>query len=471
MQIPILNGVYADSAPDWRTSYPRNMVPAPKQTGISQGYLRPADGIVSFASGPGADRGGILWNGVMYRVMGTKLCSVSSAGAVTVLGDVGGTGQVTLDYGFDRLAIASGGRLYYWNGSTLSQVTDPDLGTVVDALWVAGYYMTTDGASLVVTELNDSMAVNPTKYGSAESDPDPIMAVHELRNEVYAVGRYTTEVFQNVGGDGFPFSRIEEAQVSRGAVGTYAVCEFMGTFAFVGGARNEPAAVWLMLPGDSGKISTREIDQVLKGYTEAELASTVCEARTHDGHMELRVHLPDQCWVYDGAASKVIGEPAWYSLDSGLGDPATYRARNLVWAYGKWLSGDPTASSVGELVNTQSHHYGAKVGWSFGALMVYNEGAGAIVHDLELITLPGRVALGVDPTIWTSYSLDGETWSRERPKSAGKQGQRGKRIAWRDNGDMQLYRTQRFRGTSDAHLSITRLEAQIEPLINGAFSG
>src|SRR5437868_713095 len=125
MQIPILNGIYTDQAADFRTSYPRNYVPVPKGQGISKGYLRPADGITLFGTGPGTDRGARNWNGVLYRVMGTKLVSVSSAGVVTILGDVGSGGQVTMDNSFDCLAIWSGGRLYYWDGATLTQVIDP----------------------------------------------------------------------------------------------------------------------------------------------------------------------------------------------------------------------------------------------------------------------------------------------------------------------------------------------------------
>lgn len=68
MQIPILSGTFADVSPDYRTSYPRNLVPVPKDTGVSEGYLRPADGIVALGTGPGVDRGGINWNGVLYRV-------------------------------------------------------------------------------------------------------------------------------------------------------------------------------------------------------------------------------------------------------------------------------------------------------------------------------------------------------------------------------------------------------------------
>ena len=116
MQIPILNGIYADTTPELRTAYPVNMVPVPKKSGISNGFLRPGDGIVANGTGPGTDRGGINWNGVCYRVMGTKLVTVASNGTVTTLGDVGGPVNelVTMDYSFDLLAIASGGRLYYW---------------------------------------------------------------------------------------------------------------------------------------------------------------------------------------------------------------------------------------------------------------------------------------------------------------------------------------------------------------------
>lgn len=467
MQIPVLNGIFTDQAPDFRTSYPRNLVPVPKQTGVSNGYLRPADGIVSFAAGPGADRGGINWRGACYRVMGTKLVRVDVGGTATVLGDVGAGGQVTLDYSFDVLGIVSSGDLYYWDGSTLTRVTDPDLGIVVDAKWIAGYWFCTDGTSLIVTELNNRYAVNPLKYGSAESDPDPVVAVGELRNEAYAFGRYTIEVFQNVGGDLFPFQRIEGAQVPRGVIGTHAYDDFLNTFAFVGSGRKEAPAVYLMVPGDTSKLSTREIDQVLLEYSEEQLAAVVVESRVDKGHQHLYIHLPDQTLVFDAAASKVVGEPVWFTLTSSITGRATYRARGLVWCYDKWLAGDPTSGNVGYLVNTTATHYDATTGWDFGTLVLYNDGNGAIVHDIELVALPGRVPLGKDPTVWTSYSLDGQTWSQERGTPAGKQGERLKRIAWRKQGKLEHYRMQRFRGTSDAQLTMARLELQLEPLFTG----
>lgn len=464
MQIPVINGIYTDQVADFRTSYPRNLVPVPKAQGISTGYLRPAPGVVDRGTGPGVGRGGINWNGQLYRVMGTKLVRVAADGTITTLGDVGGGGQVILDYSFDRLAIASAGSLYYWNGLSLDKVVDLDLGNVVDMRWISGYFMTTDGQYLIVTDLNDPFSVNPLKYGSSEADPDRINAVDQLRNEAYAFNRYTIEVFQNVGGDNFPFQRIEGAQVPRGIVGTHAYSPYLGTFAFVGSGRNEAPAVYLVLPGDTSKISTREIDQILLEYTEDELAASIMETRVDKGNELLLIHLPDQCLAYDAAASKIIGEPVWFVLTSSVIGLGTYRARNLVWCYDAWNVEDPTTSKLGTLTDAVSSHYGDVNGWDFGTMVLYNEGFGAIVHDLELVALTGRVAAGSNPVIWTSYSVDGQTWSQERPTAAGRQGERDKRIAWRRQGKLRNWRVQRFRGTSDAHISIARLEAILEPL-------
>ena len=465
MQIPILNGIYTDNGPDLRTSYPVNLMPVPKKSGISNGFLRPADGLVANGTGPGVDRGGINWNGVCYRVMGTKLVTVASNGAVTVLGDVGGPVNtlVTMDYSFDRLAIASGGRLYYWNG-TLTQVTDPDLGVVLDVVWVDGYFMTTDGEFLVVTELSDPTQVNPLKYGSSEVDPDPVVALLKLRNEIYALNRNTIEVFDNVGGDFFPFQRIDGAQIQKGVVGTFACCVYLEAVAFLGSGRNEEPGIYLGANATAQKISTQEIDQVLLQFTEAQLATVKMEARNDKNHQHLYVHLPDRTIVYDAAASEALGEQVWFTLTTSTVGFSQYRARNLVWAYDKWLVGDPQSSTIGYMVDTTGEHWSQIVRWEFGTIIAYNEGNGAIFHELELVALTGRVALGKDPIISTSYSVDGQSWSQDRPIRVGTTGNTRKRLTWFQQGHMRNWRIQRFRGDTQAHLSFARLEAQIEGL-------
>lgn len=466
MQIPILSGIYADATPELRTAYPVNMVPVPKQSGISNGFLRPGDGIVANGTGPGIDRGGINWNGICYRVMGTKLVTVASDGTVTVLGDVGGpvNREVTFDYSFDLLAIASGGRLYYWSGTTLTQVTDPDLGVVLDVVWVDGYFMTTDGEFLVVTELTDPTQVNPLKYGSSEVDPDPVVALLKLRNEIYALNRNTIEVFDNVGGELFPFARIDGAQLQKGVVGTFACCVYIDRIAFLGSGRNEAPGIYVGASATTQKLSTQEIDELLLTYTEAQLATVKMEARNDKSHQHLYVHLPDRTVVYDAAASEALGEQVWFTLTTTVVGFSQYRARNLVWAYDKWLVGDPQSTAIGYLVQDTGHHWGQQVRWEFGTLIAYNEGNGAIFNRLELVSLTGSVALGTNPQISTSYSTDGISWSQDRGIKVGTIGNTAKRLAWFQQGHMRNWRIQRFQGDSDAHVSFVRLEAQIEAL-------
>jgi hypothetical protein len=494
--IPIVAGIYSDAGPDIRTAFPVNLMPVPKGSGVSQEYLRPHDGVVMLSSTEyGADRGGINWRGVCYRVMGTKLVSVSAAGTVTVLGDVGGPASeyVTFDYSFDRLAIASGGSLYYWDGAALTQVTDPDLGTVLDVVWVDGYFMTTDGEFLVVTDLSNPLAVNPLKYGSSEVDPDPVVALLKLRNEIYAINRNTIEVFDNVGGELFPFQRIDGAQIMRGAVGTHAVCVFGDEgIAFLGGGRNEPPSIYLGGNASSASLATQDVDLLLQTYTEAQLATVKLETRIDRAHKLLYVHLPDRTLVYDHAASQALQMRIWFTLTSATAGFSQYDVRNLVWAYDKWLVGASPLlgqdslllAETGDVIITEggedlsvgvygfagyldrkiSSQWGEKTRWEFVTPIVYNESKGAIFHELELVALPGRVTVGSNPTISTSYSTDGMSWSQDRFIGAGKTGDTRKRLVWFQQGNMESIRMQRFRGDSDAHISFLRLEARLEPL-------
>lgn len=464
--IPIVSGIYTDGGPDVRTAYPVNMMPVPKGSGVSESYLRPHDGVVQLATGPGIDRGGIEWNGVCYRVMGTKLVTVAHDGTITVLGDVGGSGYVTMDYSFELLGIASSGALWFYDpaAGTLTQNTDPDLGTVVDMVWIDGYWMTTDGEFLVVTDLGNPLSVNPLKYGSAEADPDPVNALVRTRNEVYAINRHTVEVFDNVGGDLFPFQRIDGAQIQKGALGTFAACIFDEQIAFLGSGRNEAPSIYIASNATATPVATQDIDELLSTYTEAQLAGVKLESRLYRSHKLLYVHLPDRTIVYDHSASEALQQRVWFTLVSTLAGEAQFRARNMVWCGGRWMVGDPAAARLGYFTDTLGSHWGDRVRWEFSTPIVYNESRGAIFHELELVSLTGRVALGTNPQITTSYSLDGMTWSQDRTIAAGTTGNRLKRLVWWQQGFMRDRRVQRFRGDSDAHLAVMSLEARLEPL-------
>lgn len=459
MQIPILSGVYVDNGTsDFVFSYPINREPIIIDSGIAKGYLRPAPGVASIGSGPGADRGGKLWRGTCYRVMGAELVSVAANGSVSSLGSIGGTDTATLDFSFDRLAINAGEKLYYLYNGALSQVTDPDLGPVIDMLWVDGYFMTTDGQFLVVTELLDPTQVDPAKYGSSEESPDPITGLMKVHGEVDALNRTTIENFQNIGGTGFPFQRNPGALIDKGCVGPRAKAYIAQTYAFVGGGVNEAVGVYLRGAGTAIKISSTAIDDMLSELSEDELYQVVCDSRIDSDEQRLIVHLPTKSVCYYVNASKSAQEPVWTILASGIQFDQPYLPHNPVFAYGKYMAGDKNGR-LGNYDPSISTLFGDTTGWRFDTKLLYNDSAWAILGDIELVGTPGR-----NSQIFFSCTTDGYLWGLETQINGGTTGQSQTRMVTRPRRRFSNWMGLRFRGADDGMSSFTRLEADIEAL-------
>lgn len=465
-QIPILSGIVGRSTPDFYKSHPLNMVPVVESgdgsgSGISKGYLRSPAGIATKATIANADRGGYVWKGKHYRVIGTKLAMMLDDGTIVPVGDVGTGGPVTWAESFDRLAINSGAALWYYSGTALTQVTDADLGPVLSLAWSDGYFITTDGTSIVITELNDPTSIDPLKYGSSEAVPDPISGLLALRGEVYALNRYSIEVFSNRGTTGFPFARNRGAEIGKGCVGPNAFSPFVETFAFVGSGRNETCAVYLAGSGQAIKISPRAMDDELSRLTADELAGIEVEQRNSSGQLELLVHLPRQTWVYGWVSSQQLDQPVWYRLASGVSADAGYEPRHFTLFNGRWWAGSQV--KIGVVDDAIATVFDTAPRYAFDTLFIYNGGMGAILHSLELVAMAGRSGDTSAP-VMMSYTNDGSTYSQQRPSRTGARGNRSARPAWRQCGLVRNWRGYRFEGRLTDPVAFARLEAQIEGL-------
>jgi hypothetical protein len=455
--IPLLSGVAGSETGEFKQTYPLNLEPVIIDSKISKGQLKAAQGVVQLGTGPGPDRGGILWNGLMYRVMGSKLCSIAADGVEAQIGDVGAGARCAFDYSFDRLAVASAGGLwYYTTEGGLVQVTDEDLGTVTDMIWIDGYFMTTDGTYVVVTELSDPMQVKPLKYGSAEEDPDPITGLIKYRDEAYVIGRFTIQPFQNVGGNGFPFATDLRETIPFGCVGSAAKCLFSDGFAFIGSGRNQGLNVYMAgFQASAQAIGSRELCDALDALSDPTVVEI--EQRADRAENRLFVHLPKETWVFLLNASTQAGEPIWYRLQT---DASGYRCRNEIPAYGKKIVGDTQSGIFGYLTNETVLQYGITPSWQFDCGLLYNQGVGAILHSIELVGLPGR---GANGAVFMSMTSDGEIWSVERSVKLIA-ANRNRRIAWRPHSRIGNYLGLRFRGTGTSLPGIASCEAKLAPL-------
>ena len=450
-QLPIMAGTVVKDG-TFAASYPVNLEPRALDSGVSKGQLVTTRGAVSLGTGPGIDRGGINWNDTLYRVMGSKLVRVSAGGVVTVLGDVGTDGLVCgFDYSFDRLGIRSANKLYYWNGTTLTLVTDPDLGKVKDILWMDGYFLTTDGTFVIATELLDPTNVNPLKYGSAEQDPDAVTGLLKYREELYALGRYTIQVFQDVGGLNFPFQVVKGATIPYGCISATAKCMVGGTFAFVGGAKDEPLGVFVYAGGTAARISNKDVEALIAA--EADPALIVLEARRFGEESQIIMHLTGQSVGIALHTSAQADDGAWFYLQSGRFAP--YRLRNAVLYYGKHWVGDTQTAAVGTLSDQTVTHFGAAADWRFDAALLY-AGTAICLDEVELI---GQWPLtGV--AVFFSLTRDGVQWSNEISRVTT--GRRDERIVWRPSVSFPVLGSARWRGTG--RVAIARAEMQAEQL-------
>lgn len=442
MQLPIMAGITVrDGA--FASSYPINLEPRAIASGMSNGELVSTRGAVEVAQGPGVGRGGISWNGAMWRVMGSRLVTLSG-GALTDNGDVGNDFRPCgFAYSFDRLAIRSVGKLFYHDGATLVEVTDPDLGLVLDMLWMDGYFITTDGNYIVVTELSDPTAIDPIKYGAAEEDPDAVTGLLKFREELYVLGRYTIQVFDNVGGTGFPFQAVQGATIPFGCVSPTAKCLVAGdSFAFVGGAREDPLGIYMFSGGNANRISTREIDKLIALETYPEQIEL--ETRSFAGEVHLIVHLSAMSIGIALNASAAAEQGAWFILMSGMFEP--YRIRRAVLQNGKHYVDDTQSNALGVLGEGEPH-FGALAEWRFDTASMFNDGQGLIIGEVELF---GQFPT-VHNAVFFSITRDGVLWSQEISRILT--GRRDERVVWRPSVRIPTMGGFRFRGRGKVSLA------------------
>lgn len=458
MEIPILSGVITDEQANINASLPINLEIIPSPASFSKAYLRSAPGVTAFGDYPGADFGGVIWNGTHYRTMDTMLVKVAQDGTTTAIGTAG-IGRTRFDYSFTHLMISRGKALYLYDGTTIQEVTDPDLGKSIDALWMRGQFVSTDGKSIVVTQISDPFSVDPNKYIGAEDDPDPIVGLLRIGTQLVALGGNTIQFFSYTGGSGFPFDANLNATISIGCVGRFGKVLYDNGFAWVGQRRNQQLGVWYSEGGDPVKLSTREVDERLAN--EPNPQSIQVEERTDHNERRLYIHLSDCTLVYLKTASEALQSRVWYVAYGDRTQSRIYRPRHPVLAYGQWVVGFEDGVGLGVIDETTSKVKGAQIGWQFDTPLAYNESKGGIMHRIDLTGMPGR---GGPSTAFMSWTLDGETWSEERACAPIPSGGRTNSISWRPHKRFGTYLGLRFRGDSGALASWSRIDAEVEGL-------
>lgn len=458
--VNLIKGDKVSSKTDYRDALPVNMYAVRQDILEASGYMLCYPGLTKETDGVGIDRAGIYNERLKshFRVSGGSLISVG-AGTTSVLGAVPGASQASMPYSFNTQAVIVDGNMFLYSPSGgLSQVVDSDLGSPIDGVWVDGYYFLTDGEFLYHTDLTNESSIDPLKFATAEFMPDPSLGLGKTQdNKVIVFGRYTVEYFVNAATENFAFQRVETRAQKIGIVATHAKCEVGGAWYITGGRKEESLGVHVIGVGSAQKISTREVDKILEGYTESELVNMRMESRTDKDVSFILVHLPNETLYFNASIAKEVGlSLAWGTLKTDVLGDQSYRGINGVFDAGKgyWIYGDKINANIGKLDDTVFTHYDKTVEWILYTPFLNLDTMS--IDEIEMETIPGFTSTQ-DATVAFSVTQDGLTYGKEYWANYGSPLDYGKRFILRRIGYVRGYIGLKLRGATKSRMAFALL--------------
>ena len=415
-----------------------------------------------------ANRGSQVMAGIAYFVNGSTLSRLNADFTISSLGTIAGSGKVSMPHnGIQLMILVPGGKGYIFNKDTdvFGEITDTDFtanGTPQIAIFIDGFFaVSTDSKKWIVNSLNDGTSWNALDFGTAESDPDIIVAPFNFNNQVAVFGGETIEFFDNIGGADFPFQR-NGVFIQKGLFARFSVVESSRRMMFIGGGEKESPAVWAIQANQEIKISNSGVDLLLNALTQTQLNQVTSYSYSEDDSTFVAWQLPNETITYGVDTGK------WHKRQSQVPDIAGstitvgWRATGLITAYDKLICFDTQDGRVGEINRNFFDEYGTDIQRIFDVDLLKAGGATFAIPRIEVTTESGVAdAIVTDPKIRMRKSVDGQTFQNERLRSIRAEGKTQKRQVWRRNGRFKRFGILRFFMSDAVRPVIGNVEVQI----------
>ena len=476
IELAFTNGFYVSRSLPLSHQRCSNVFPhIPTVASLSNEQLFFSPGISEIANtGDGENRGSHVKNGIAYFVNGTKLYRLNKdvsellivSYSVDVLGTVEGEGMVSMaDNGTQLMILVPDGKGYIYNedaGTPFSEITDTDFtanGNPQIVVFIDGYFaVTTDSKKWIISSLNDGTSWNALDFGTAESDPDNIVAPVVIDNQIYIIGSETTEGYQNNPEIGrFPLQR-NNIFLDKGCTSPFSVIKTNSSFFMIGSGVNESPSVWQFANYQYVKISTPAIDFLLASLTDTELEAVFSASYSDEGHFFVIFTLPNTSICYDLTTQRWHERNTVIEIDDEDTETA-WRVNSIITAYGLLLVGDSQDGRIGHLSLDHLSEYGDNIIRLFTTQPFTNMGNEITSTMIELTMESGAGNFDVpDPVVSMSASANGKTFTNERIRKIGKKGEYSRRIVWYKNGRQDRFVVWKFRMSEPIKSSFIKLE-------------
>ncbi len=398
--------------------------------------LNNAPGIVSVATaGSSTDtgRGAHTMAGTLYVVIGTRLYSVSRQGVTTDLGEIAGSGRVSMDDNGSQLCIVNGSEGYIYRvAGGLAQITDPDFRPADTVTYQDGYFIFNESGTgnFFISNLLDGFAYTATDFANAEGASDNVVAVFSNHREIWVFGELTTEIYFNSGDTDFPFDRIAGSFIERGCAAPHSVTRLDNTLIWLG----EDRIVYRAQGYTPQRISQHAIEHAIEAYST--ISDAFAFSFTMAGHKFYVLTFPTEgaTWVWD-ASTSLWHERLSFGMDR-------WRVNGCAKAYDRYFVIDSQDGRVGRLDENIYTEYGGTIQGSATSAPLHSDRKRMFMRRFELDIETGvglTSGQGSDPQIWLDWSDDGgRTWSKRKPwQSMGKRGAYRQRLRWNRMGSFR----------------------------------
>jgi hypothetical protein len=333
--------------------------------------------------------------------------------------------------GAPGLVLTTGTNVYVTDSASLTQITFPDGSAVTSVDTLDSYFLFASVLGRFYWSAVGGTTVDALDYATAESQPDLLLTLKVIGDELWLFGRLSIEVWQPTGDLNLPFQRISGRIFGIG-ITACDTCQKLNvdgldTVCWVGTDRR----VYRTNPNPV-RISDASIEQKLRSSTvsltdnSVNPYATVCSWEGHDFYV---LHIPGQgSWAYD--------------LSTGLWDEWTSynhpHFRGAVGAIGlnsQPLLGDDTSNVIWQMAETQATDGTDPVVFEFTGILEANS-APVRCNNVMLSIASGTTSdPQADPMIQMATSEDGgQTFDDEQEEPLGRQGQLTERVMWSRQG-------------------------------------
>lgn len=413
MKLPLIGPAYTDRSPDLNAQTCVNLFPVPGgPNGKNVAALRGTPGLLEFANiGPSAVRGAHVYGGNLFVVSGTALYKVDTTGSYLLVG--------TLTTSGGRVGFADNGRVmmlvdgtngYFWNGTTLTTITDVDYPDAASQVAFLGGYFIFDKAdgnpgefmrsTLYATDATDM--VDALDFATAEADPDGLVAIVASIGHLWLLGGNTTEVWYPSGAD-FPFDPVGGAKQDRGCAAALSAAKAGDSLLWLATDRNGRVQVVQTQQFGIVPVSTPALEFAIESY------GTISDATAYSYHQEghtfyvLTFPTAGATWAYD------LTTGMWHRR-AGWSAPDWIRHKGDVYAYfdRKHLVGDFQDGKLYQLDLDTYTDDGDVIRRERTAPRVHSDGVRIFFSRVE-IDMEGGVGDNTtpDPQVMLDWSDDG----------------------------------------------------------------